>query len=679
MEHPHRQLCKKLLEDPEGHFHVPDYTSLDDIIAATAHNAHSTATQRQQIAKRALLFKPAGADAAAKRKSVAQHIAKYYTTLSEDPLFGPLRRLFVHTGEDKDADIREEAAIAALNAWLGKGPEIGSAFKKLEAIPGAAQKLRVDLQTGDAEDQPHTLLNQLLDYLLAGREPEPAQAPADLPADFFAKDAKLLLQAGVAAAAPNPPPAAAAAASPPEQPPAAAGAGEPRYTVIARHPDATPALAVANASSHSRTTIILQRICEAGNTDRKLLLQLVTAIADAGEPSGVGTCTPARDFLFDASQKVGGVPYTAQQDKEPPTVWDDPFFRIRDEQDEHTGRARDLLTAFCMQESFDPNASVNGQSCSRCLVIDAQALDRFDAIGGLHEMGHGGARAVAHICRDMLGLTDTSVRHRQPLRPGMDTTYQLYDTAFSGNTRAVIRSSVEAAIDKATQLARITSKSRRDRLLIAPLGLLMSRSHIDAQVWPVAQNLAQRRWCPEEDAANAVWQTWMARLVGSATLPLFVRRGQMTEWTEHIGVRSTQPHRPSARAADLPLPEPPSVSAPAGRQQPAGPAPLPAAQTAHGDSARTDHIPTAYACQRCGKGNHHLADCYELRGKHATEAWLRSQFDFNVHRLAQGFPAFPAALTGRFKLPPDIDSSWDTFARRVAANTKKSKKRGRGE
>lgn len=708
MPHAHHTLCAQLIADSSAMTEIPAYTNLEDIIEAVAWNAKSQATQRKILAAKAYLAQPQGANATEKRKHISSHLVQYFTKVAEDAQFRLLLRVFRITGEHADAAVREDRALAAISAWAGAAPPRGQAFRPIQDLSTAVRAdLANKLGLPPAAEEVAAAITGLLEYMVQPEEAALDEAAAAPPADFWQQEALLLEAPADAPAHPGepghapallglPPPPAVDAGQPHAQPgndapppgasaaqaAAAAGAGH-EYDVLMAHRSGAPALAVTRSQGPSRMTTVLRKLSAEGSISQGLLLQLVVAVADCNEPAGVGTCTATRDFLFDAEQRVGnGGGPTLASDKAS-TVWSDPNMLVQGSGSEATP-ARTLLSAVCAAGSFSPDIQLPGGSAARCLIIDAATLDRVHTVSELNDMGHGCDRAMCDLCQRLFDLVDNSPTTRQLLRPGMDQSYRLYAEAFRGHDRAVIRSGVEAIVSRARQLAGATSRTRRDRLIIVPLLLVLSRDAVDTTIWLRVQSAARSRGVVEPEAARIVWQAWLAQFVGSAELPLFFDKSAVADWVSLVPNRTldhaesrrpTQPAQPQAASAAGPTAQdarrvlayvPSAIAA----QQPDR------APAAKGGSGRAR--PTAYSCSVCGMQNHHTVDCFKLQDSRTTEEELRAKFQYHQFRLQHlGIPRFVPSKSARDPPAPSVDDSWDDFARRAAG--RKAAKRKRAE
>ena len=142
MPHAHNTLCAQLVADDSSMMEIPAYTNLEDILEAVAWNAKSQATQRKNLAVKAYLSQPQGANAEEKRKHISSHLAQYFTRVAEDAQFRLLLRVFRVTGEHADAAVREDKALAAIRSWAGAAPPQGVAFRPVHELSAA---IRIDL------------------------------------------------------------------------------------------------------------------------------------------------------------------------------------------------------------------------------------------------------------------------------------------------------------------------------------------------------------------------------------------------------------------------------------------------------------------------------------------------------------------------------------------------------
>jgi len=691
MPHAHYTLCAQLIEDDAALLQIPANTSLEEILAAVAWNAKSQATQRKTLAAMTYLSQPQGANATEKRKHISTHLAQYFEKIAEDSNFRLLLRVFRITGEDPDAAAREDLALAALKAWTGSAPAQGEAFKPIEDLSPA---IRADLAARlGLQPDVEAITGALTDLLGYMDQPEAPAAGAEAPAPDFWKHAALLLQPlapaheqeGAAGGAPDhPAPAAAAAGGAPDHHmPAAPASGGLEHEVLMSHKSGAPALAVTQTHPVSRMTTVLRKLSREGSISHTLMLQLVVAVADCNEPAGVGTYTATRDFLFDAAQRVGhgGAPLPTAD--KAAFIWSDHNMEVQGSGTDAVD-AKTLLAAVCAPGSFNPDLQLAGGSAARCLIIDAQALSDVQAVGELHDMGHGCDRAICDLCQKLFSLVDNSSATRQLIRPGMDESYRLFSDAYHSHDRAVIRSGVEAVVSRARQLSSVTSKTRRDRLLIIPLLLIISREAVDSTIWLRVQNVARGRGVPEAAAANIVWQNWLATFVGSAELPLFFDKAAVADWVSLIpnhlaGAAEQQPLRPAAASASGPSSptqrpgHPPSRGA-TRRSRVPQPAQPSGAQSASPRAPAAQS--TAYSCAVCGMNNHHTVDCFKLQDGKTTEAELRARFHFHQFRIHQlGVARFVPLQSARDPPPPAVDDNWDEFARRAAGRRAPKRKR----
>jgi len=687
---------------------IPAYTNLEDILEAVAWNAKSQATQRKNLAVKAYLSQPQGANAEEKRKHISSHLAQYFTRVAEDAQFRLLLRVFRVTGEHADAAVREDKALAAIRSWAGAAPPQGVAFRPVHELSAA---IRIDLASRlglpPGIEEVATAISDLLEYMVQPVGAPPIEEAAEPPPDFW-QQAALLLEApaqppahGVNQAIvppplglPPPPPAAIGDVQP--QPSgdaplpvavqaaaAAEGGHEYRYDVLMTHREGAPALAVIRSQGPSRMTTVLRKLSAEGSISQGLLLQLVIAVADCNEPAGVGTCTATRDFLFDAAQRVGiGSGPTLATDK-PSTIWSDHNMLIQGSGSEATS-ARTLLSAICAAGSFSPDVMLPGGSAARCLIIDAAVLDSVHTVGELNDMGYGCDRAMCDLCQKLFNLVDNSRATRQLIRPGMDESYRLYSEAYRGHDRAVIRSGVEAVVSRAKQLAGVTSRTRRDRLIIVPLLLIISREAVDTAIWLRVQSAARSRGVAEPEAARIIWQAWLAQFAGSAELPLFFDKSATADWVsliptrtpEHAGASwpaQARPSQPKAASAAGPI-SPDIRHAPSSASSASATHQLGRPLTARGGGSSAQ--PAGYSCSVCGMQNHHTVDCFKLQDSKTTEGELRAKFQYHQFRLQHlGIPRFVPSKSARDPPAPSVDDNWDDFARRAAGRKAAKRKR----
>ncbi len=520
-------------------------------------------------------------------------------------------------------------------------------------------------------------------------------APANLGDDaFWAEQADLLLVDNPHEQAIQPPhPAAGAAVDgqegmhnqpiqglplpPPPPPPAAdlgevpGGAAAAMHHVIASHADGAPALAVAAEARSLRTTQILHSICESGSVTRRLLLGLIAAIADAGEPANVGTSSaPLRQFLFDdANLAVAGAGVAQFQTpaEQSAFVWLDPQYEFRAWRGPKAIAASSTPTAFYSELSFQADVPVGQSDAGRCLILNAAAMERYTHVCNWNQLPDNGILAICHLAKDIMELPRSSVRHNRTLMGIFSDAYELPDAAFTHLSTKDIKKALISAISNVTQAAQVTSRSRRSRLVGFGISLLMAAQNVATETWPAVERAlpphTQGDAC-HQAAEDTVWQAWAAAFVCEGRLGV---RTDQTELNRTVALALMKALASTTQQPLLQAPTAEPASGQAGRTQPA--IGLGISTSPH------------YACVYCGKNNHHLADCAKLAGavKSGRPKWLQGQFELHRMRLANGMETFRGAPKGAPALPSGVDDSFDVFARRfgqafgLAAITNKPK------